>query len=503
MSNTVDSTEIENLEPKIIWQLFAGIAAVPRPSKCEGRIRQHVREIAEQTPGLVCREDAAGNLIITVPASPGCEAAPITVLQGHLDMVGEKNNDVEHDFERHPIRLILDREPDTNEPFIHADGTTLGADNGIGVAMGLAVARSPDLKHGPLELLLTVDEEAGMTGAKQLTPETFRGRRLLNLDSEEDHALYIGCAGGCDTTVSWAFPLQTPDPDARTARVTVDGLRGGHSGCDIHENRGNANKILVRTLLAADPHRLRLARISGGSKRNAIPREARALIAATQDDIDGLIESARRVCAEAGNASAEPGLAIRVEPVADDPPVAVMTPADSQRLLTVVHALPHGVMGMNPAVPDLVQTSNNVATISDIPNREASSLVVEVGTLSRSSSTAWLDATCAQIASVGRLAGAAIQTGNSYPGWEPNFDSPVLAVCRRVYQGLFGAPPHVTAIHAGLECGIIDQRVGGMDMVSFGPRITGAHSPDERVYVNSVQKSWNYLKAVLEELSRP
>ena len=272
------SSAVASLEPQAVWQYFSGIAAVPRASKHEERIREHVRRLAQER-GFNVREDAAGNLLIEVPATPGHENAPITVLQGHLDMVCEKNAGTAHDFDRDPIRLILDRDPATGEEIVRADGTTLGADNGIGVALALAAATSPDVVHGPLEILCTVDEEQGMTGAAALQPDFFRGKRLLNLDSDEDTVIYIGCAGGGDITLSWEFPTRPVSGRLELARLTVSGLRGGHSGGDIHENRGNANKILVRTLLDPDVKRVQIASITGGSKRNAIPREANAVIA--------------------------------------------------------------------------------------------------------------------------------------------------------------------------------------------------------------------------------
>ena len=489
----------EDLEPGVVWKLFAGIAAVPRPSKKEERVRAHVRAVAEEH-GLTVRQDSIGNLLVDVPATPGCESAPITVLQAHLDMVCEKNAGVTHDFDRDPIRLILDKDP-AGEQIVRADATTLGADNGMGVAMALAVAFSSDATHGPLELLFTIDEEAGMSGAKAVTPEFFHGRRLLNLDSEEDDILCIGCAGGCDTTLAWTCTGSPIDKGAEVFRVVVDGLRGGHSGCDIHENRGSAIKLLVRTLLGIDSAGLRLVSLDGGSLRNAIPREATAVVAGQVGLADTLRQAAQQVQEEACRESAEQGLSIRVEPVTNETSVVAMSRTDTGCLLSTLAALPHGVLGMHPSVPGLVQTSNNLATVRVAPGESSPTLDIHVGTLSRSSSASLLRVTLAQIASVGRLAGARIETANGYPGWEPNLDSPVLGTCRRVYETVMGEPPKVAAIHAGLECGIIGERVSGMDMVSLGPRIEGAHSPDERVWVASVQKSWKYLLAILAELS--
>ncbi len=492
------AARIEELEPKNVWGFFAGLAATPRPSKKEEQVRAHVLQVA-QKHGLTAREDGVGNIVVDVPASAGCEAAPITVLQAHLDMVCEKNSGTEYDFEREGIRTIIDEDPSTGCRIVRGDGTTLGADNGIGVAMGFAAATSDDVTHGPLELLFTIDEEAGMTGAKALTPESFKGRRLINLDSEEDNALYIGCAGGRDTTLTWDFS-SAKTGGGEAAEVSIEGLRGGHSGGDIHENRGNAIKLLARTLAHVDVEGLQILEAQGGSKRNAIPREARAVVTGPSGTLAALQSTAAKVAASAQLESAEPGLKVRVAGASGTPSTG-MSADDTERLLTVLMALPHGVQGMSPAVPGLVQTSNNVATFSAKAGG-SSGIRVEVATLSRSSSEPWKSVICAQIAAVGRLAGADIQTANDYAGWEPDVDSALLATCRRVYESLFKEAPEVAAIHAGLECGIIGKRVGKMDMISLGPTITGAHSPDECVFIDAVAKSWTFLKAVLAELSK-
>jgi len=499
MTTQGNSAGIETLEPAPVWRLFAGIAAVPRCSKKEERARAHVRGVVEGM-GLRVREDAAGNLVIEVPATPGCENAPITVIQGHLDMVCEKNSATEHDFARDPIRTVIDQDQQTGEQFVRADGTTLGADNGIGLAMGLAAASQPTVKHGPLELLFTVDEEAGMNGAKDLQPDFLNGRRLLNLDAEEDDVVYIGCAGGCDATLTWEFPTTSSSTGVQACKVSVAGLRGGHSGGDIHLNRANANRLLVETLRRVGKTRLRLAEIKGGSLRNVIPREAHAFVLGPKHAARALSKAAKAVQAEAVRTNGENSCTIDVTevPTSDLPPA--LSPVDTRRLLNTLAALPHGVLAVVPQIAGLVQTSNNLATIA--AEASAGMLKVTVGCLSRSSSKDELHATVRQIEAVGQLGGATVTSGNEYPGWQPNVDSPLLATCRRVYEELFGEAPNATAIHAGVECGIIGERIAGMDMVSFGPRIEGAHSPDERVYVASVQKSWKYLTAVLAELAK-
>ncbi|MFQ5495839.1 MAG: beta-Ala-His dipeptidase [Phycisphaerae bacterium] len=501
MSERIGTGGIETLEPGVVWRFFGGLAAVPRPSKREGQARCHLGEVARRE-GLAFREDDVGNIVMDVPATAGREAAPITVLQAHMDMVCEKNSGVAHDFDLDPIRLIVDTDESGGARIVRADQTTLGADNGLGVAMALAAATSPEVEHGPLELLFTVDEEAGMTGAKALTPDSFRGRRLLNLDSEEDDILYIGCAGGCDTTLTWDLAATPVGSKSESVGITVSGLRGGHSGCDIHENRGNAIKVLAGILARADGE-LRLAELTGGSKRNAIAREASATVIGPAGLASSLRKTAESMRAEVQAASAELDLKIEVHGPGSKAPATTLSVDDTQRLLACLAALPHGVLGMSRSVPGLVQTSNNVATVAVEPSPDGRGLRATVGTLSRSSSEAWMSATLEQIAGVGRLVGADVARGNAYPGWEPDVDSGLLALCRRVHESLFGAAPEVAAIHAGLECGIIQQRVGRMEMISFGPRIEGAHSPDERVYVASVEKSWRYLVAVLDELSRP
>ncbi|MCP4250279.1 MAG: aminoacyl-histidine dipeptidase [bacterium] len=501
MTQPSEVSTIEQLEPAAVWRLFGGIAAVPRPSKREERIRAHVRRVAEDA-GWAVREDAAGNLVIQVAASPGRENAPVIVLQGHLDMVCEKNSGTEHDFDNDPIRTIVEQSGEDGDLLVRADGTTLGADNGMGVALALAAAGDPDIVHGPLEILCTIDEEAGMSGAKALEPDFFTGRCLLNLDSEEDDVLYIGCAGGCDVMLTWNLTTGPIPTDVEVCRVTVAGLRGGHSGGDIHLNRANAIKLLAQTLTAGGVSGLQLADCKGGSLRNAIPREAWAVVAGPAGTMQTLTQAAEAVQAEGHRNHGEPNCRVTVEKLSPASAPAALSTTDTHALLTALAALPHGVLAVVPEIPGLVQTSNNVATLVIEAGPTGGGLRITVGCLPRSSSADQLHATTRQIRAAGQLAGAAVGTANEYPGWQPDVDSSVLATCRAVYQRLFKEAPNVTAIHAGLECGLIGERVPGMDMVSFGPRIEGAHSPDERVYVASVQKSWKYLTAVLAELAQ-
>ncbi|MCB9851930.1 MAG: aminoacyl-histidine dipeptidase [Phycisphaerales bacterium] len=487
------ANDIKQLEPKAVWEIFAGMTQVPRPSKKEAQIQKHFCALAEKL-GFDYTHEPVGNIIIRIPATPGHERAPITVLQGHLDMVPEKNRDTQHDFEKDPIRTIIDKDKDLGLDIVRADGTTLGADNGMGVAMALAAASSKNVVHGPLEILLTCDEEAGMTGAKALKPDSFKGRRLINLDAEEDDFLYIGCAGGCDSNLTWSYGTKSMNGES-VHRVSVRGLRGGHSGGDIHEGRGNAIKLLVRTLRRAGQG-VRLVEFEGGSMRNAIPREAHAIVAIPASNAKSLSEAAAAIQNEGRAESFESGLSISVESATAD---AAMSFEDTRRWLDAMTAIPDGVMGMHPKVPELVQTSNNNSTVAC--EQKADRVKLRLGTLTRSSSDSRVEVAKDQIGAVAVMSGAELEHGNQYPGWEPNPSSALLETVRSQYVKLFGEEPTVAAIHAGLECGIIGKRVGEMDMVSFGPTIRGAHSPDERVYIDSVAKSYKLLCAVLGVLA--
>lgn len=485
---------VEGLEPSRVWRFFASIASIPRPSGHERAIRDHVRRLAE-AHGLDVRADGAGNLLLDVPATPGREAAPIVVLQAHLDMVAEQNADGTHDFETDPIRLV--RAMRDGKPVLRADGTTLGADNGIGAALALAAATDPDLVHGPLEVLLTSDEEVGMTGAKALEPEFVRGRRLVNLDTEEDDAIYIGCAGGCDVGFGWELPTEPAPTGAVTATITVSGLRGGHSGAEIHLGRTNA---IAAALAVADDAALaapRLVALAGGSKRNAIPREARIALLVAPGEVAALRRAAAEATERARRAGDE-GATIAVEESAAAPAV----PAEaSERVLLALRALPSGVLAVVPAMPDLVQTSNNLSVARTTAT--TGSITVAIDCLCRSSSADDLDQAPRRLEALGRLAGASVRTGNRYPGWQPDPDSALLAAARSAYRDCFDAAPRVAAIHAGLECGIICERLGGAEAISLGPNIAGAHSPEERVEIESVDRSRRLLAALLDRLSAP
>lgn len=486
----------ESLQPAAVWRIFASLSDVPRPSKDEARVQQWALDFAKQH-GFDATHEDVGNVIIRVPASAGHENAPTVVIQGHLDMVAEKNAGTTHDFHNDPIELVQDTDPRDGATIVRANGTTLGADNGMGVCLALAAATEKDVTHGPLEILLTCDEEAGMTGAKAVTPQSVKGRMLINLDSEEDHALYIGCAGGADTTLRWSLPLAEIGGNEQCVAISVKGLTGGHSGCDIHLNRGNAIKLMARVIAEAGIANYRFVTLDGGSMRNAIPREASCIVAVSAD-AQAKLERAAKDVQQAAIRGGEANAITKIESATGNE--KAIDAASSQQIVHCINALPSSVLALVPAIPGLVQTSNNVSTIKCETN--ADKLRVTLGCLTRSSSMDDVATVVRQIRAIGTLTGAAVEAGNAYPGWQPNADSKLLATCARVYEDCFGTKPTVTAIHAGLECGIIGERVGGaMDMISFGPRIEGAHSPDERVYPESLAKIWTYLNAVLKELA--
>jgi len=483
------SDPLSGLAPAHLWRHFGSLAAIPRPSGHEEKAAAFVIATG-RAAGAVVRQDARGNVVLAVPASPGREAAPVVILQTHLDMVCEKNRDVTHDFDRDPIR------PRLSGDWVSATGTTLGADNGIGVAAALAVATDAGIAHGPLELLFTVDEETGLTGAKDLDPSIVTGRVLLNLDSEEDGVIYVGCAGGEDSLIDLAVTRTAPAGSAG-ARLAIRGLRGGHSGLNIVENRGNALKLLARILQAASDARIPCAigSIAGGSKHNAIPREAEAIVAVDAAARTRLEATAREMTAafRIELARIDDGLEIEVSP--HDAPRRVLSPADSDRLVRLMMALPHGVLAMSPDIPGLVETSNNLAVVVSADDS------VRVVTSSRSSVAPMLRAVVASVRAAAALAGGTVTPKDGYPGWKPNMLSKALAVVRDVYRRRWEKEPGVTAIHAGLECGLLGEKVPGLDMVSFGPQIEGAHSPDERVSVPSVGRFYGALAEVLDRLS--
>jgi len=475
------------LEPSIVWTHFAALCAMPRASKQEAPLRGFLLQWATGR-GLNAVVDAAGNLIIRKPASAGCENFPGVVLQAHLDMVCQKNSDSDHDFSRDPIV------PELRDGWLVADKTTLGADNGIGVALILAALEDEHLVHGPLEALLTVDEEAGMGGARGLEAGILQGRLMLNLDTEEWVEFYLGCAGGLDVNVARAGRSEPAPAGHQFFRIELGGLRGGHSGVDIHEERGNAIKLLVRVLRElAIVIPFRLAELQGGSARNALPREAFATVAVpfeATERLPGLLALAEATLrAELQGVDAGVHLAASVADA-----MQVMAVAEQEIWLASLHAAPHGVRRMSRKVPGVVETSNNLGMVDVRPNGASCNFMVR--SLLASGSLALAD----EIVSLWALSGTRAEKAGFYPGWAPNPASALLKLCQSVYRRDFATDSTVQVIHAGLECGIIGDKYPGMDIVSFGPTIRGAHAPGERVEIASVEYCWRLLRGILAEL---
>ncbi len=474
-----------NLPDTSIFRHFAKLNAVPRPSKHEERVIEFMVRFGESLH-LPTERDAVGNVLIRKPASPGREGRPTVALQSHLDMVHQQNAGTGFDFATEGIQMR--REGD----WVQAEGTTLGADNGIGVATMMSVLAAADLAHGPLECLFTVDEETGMTGAKGLQPGWLKAKYLLNLDTEDDDELTIGCAGGVDVTARGKYVVESSDKRLSGLRVTVKGLSGGHSGMDIHKGLGNANQLLVRLLLAGEAAGLRLASFEGGSLRNALAREACAVISVTDEAHFRKLTAFAKTSITAEYAGTDPNLEILIEAI--DVPEHVLPEEFQRRLLRTLQATPHGIWRMSPTVPNLVQTSNNLARVCIADGS------YEVLCLTRSAVDSERDAEAAAIMGLYEMIGADVSTSGDYPGWAPRAQSGLLDKMRDLYTERFGESPNVNVVHAGLECGIIGAVYPKMEMVSFGPNIRGAHSPDERVQVSSVDRFWGYLQAVLAAL---
>ena len=469
-----------------ILSTFKEINTIPRCSKQEEKLGAYLRQRAEAN-GFSVKKDASGNLAVRVPAAAGAENAPVVVLQGHMDMVCEKRADSDHDFSRDPIRVH------EQNGWLKADGTTLGADNGIALAIALVLAEGDTLARPPLELLFTVDEETGLTGANHLEPDFVSGRVLLNIDSEDEGVFTVGCAGGVESRLRMPLARDRVDPDAAVLRLEAGGMRGGHSGVDIHKQRANAIRVLARALdRAARIGDIRIAALTGGKSHNAIPRSASATFCCPVDR-RGQIESALRSLEPEVRmefADTDPSLRLAVEAEASLPPEAISA-EDSLRLVHLLLALPDGVQAVSQQIEGLVETSCNLASVA---LGEAN---LEIVTSQRSSVMSRLESITRRVEAAGALAGAATERLNAYPSWEPDLESPLLARCKQVYQSLFGVAPHVEAIHAGLECAVIGDKYEGMDMISFGPTIRDPHSPDEALELASVEKVWSFVKALM------
>ena len=481
---------LDKLQPAAVWRIFEKMSAIPRGSGDEARVLDMFKGWAKER-GLTWKQDEVGNVLISIPATPGCEKAPALLIQGHVDMVCEKNAATAHDFTRDPIKLVVDGD------WVKAAGTTLGADNGIGVAMGLALADDPSVSHGPVEVLLTIDEERGLTGAAGVKPGFFTAKRMINLDSEDDAAVFIGCAGGRDTRFELKNRAAKAPATAVGRKVTVLGLRGGHSGLNIHEHRGNAIKILVRALQAAAAQMdVRLVAIGGGSMRNAIPRECEARVTVPKDkarQFKQVVDACFARIAAEELAGIDDGFTWKLAPVQAP---RCFTRECSATTLDLLTAIPNGVGAMSLDIPGLVETSTNLGVV------KTDGLRVEIVCCSRSSVMASLAALVDQHRALGQLAAAQVEQPEGYPGWKPNLASPLLAITRQQYARAFGSEPELLAIHAGLECGLLTEKYPDLDIVSFGPNIRGAHSPDETVQISSVQKIWKLFAATVGELAR-
>ena len=483
------SQEIRNLEPKPLWNKFADLNAVPRPSKKEERVIAFMMEFGQKL-GLPTVKDHVGNVIIKKPATPGMENRKTIVMQSHLDMVHQKNNDTNFDFDTQGIDMYVDGD------WVRAKGTTLGADNGLGVAMIMAILESTDIKHPAIEALFTIDEETGMTGALNLKGGVLQGEILLNLDTEEDDEIDIGCAGGIDVTATRTYNEEETPEGSAGYTITVKGLQGGHSGMDIHKGLGNANKIMNRLLFDGfENFGLQIAEISGGSLRNAIPREsvAKVIIAAIYDEafVFDMQEIINEIKAEFK--TMEPNLTIEIVK-SDSIPAKVMDLGVQEGLLRAIYAAHNGVYRMSADMEDLVETSNNIARVI-VKDGE-----ISIQNLTRSSVESSKFDLANALRSAYELFGCEVEFGGSYPGWTPNVNSEILDVLTSIYEKQNGDKPKVVACHAGLECGILGTNYPNMDMISFGPTIHGAHSPDERASISSAQKYWKFVLEILENI---
>ncbi len=480
---------IRDLNPTPLWNHFADLNAIPRASKKEEKVIRFMQDFGAGL-GLETLTDKTGNVIIRKPATPGMENRKTVVLQSHLDMVHQKNSDTHFDFDTRGIDMFIDGD------WVRARGTTLGSDNGIGVATIMAILASDDIPHPELEALFTIDEETGMTGAMGLEGGLLRGEILLNLDTEEDDEIDIGCAGGLDVTATRKYRTSEADLHKYVSyRIAVKGLQGGHSGIDIHLGRGNANKIMARLIYGMDEScGLRLTRLMGGSLRNAIPREAEAIVIVPTDNDKLFISQLEELSAAIRKeyATVDPGLNIRWE--SSPLPPHFVHAEDARSILDAIRGAHNGVFRMSPDIADLVEASNNVAK-TDVSEGNAT-----VMCLTRSSveSSKWDVAYSLQ--SVFRQSGFDVMFSGDYPGWTPNVNSPILKVLTDLYEKMHGSKPHVVACHAGLECGILGRNYPAMDMISYGPTIKGAHSPDEKVSITSVEKFWHYTLEILRNI---
>ena len=484
------SNEIRNLEPKIIWNHFADLNAIPRPSKKEEQVIEFMMNFGKNLH-LETFTDSVGNVIIKKPATKNFEDRKTIVLQSHLDMVHQKNSSTIFDFENEGINMFIEGD------WVTADGTTLGADNGMGVAAIMAVLSSKEIQHPTIEALFTIDEETGMTGAMGLKPGLLEGEILLNLDTEEDDEIGMGCAGGVDITATRKYSEELTPDNAKGFSITVKGLNGGHSGMDIHKGLGNANKIMNRLLFEGfTKFGLRISEINGGSLRNAIPRESKAIVSIDAVSMEIFLKEIQQLITRIKNEflTVEPNLIIEIQKVTT--PEKVMEVGVQENFTKAIYTSLNGVYRMSPTISGLVETSNNIARVIA---KEGS---IKINCLTRSSSDSSKQDLTNSLKSAFELAGFDIEVSGEYPGWQPNIHSKILEVVSNIYEELHGKKARIAACHAGLECGILGQNYPTMDMVSFGPTILGAHSPDEKVSISSTQKFWNFLQEILKNIPK-
>lgn len=481
---------ILDLEPKLLWKHFHSLTQIPRPSKKEERIIQFMKEFGENL-GLETIVDKVGNVIIRKPATPGMENCMGVILQSHLDMVPQKNSDKDHDFEKDPIETIVEGD------WVKANGTTLGSDNGMGVAATMAVLEDKSLTHGPIEALFTIDEESGMTGANHLQPGVLKGDILINTDSEEEGELYIGCAGGINGNFKFPYKEEAVAAGMKAFKINIAGLKGGHSGLDIPLGRGNSCKIMIRLLNHGDKdHGLRLSSIDAGNMRNAIPREGNAVVVMPAGEVEKFKQCFDKMTAKikAELSVTEPGLEISME--STDTPAIVMDKDTQNRMIKAVYGCPNGVLRMSDSMKGLVETSTNLSVVSSTEG------AIIVWCLIRSSVNSAKHDLANMTASIFELAGAEVNFDGEYPGWKPNPDSIILKHMQEVYTKKYAKVPAITAIHAGLECGILGASYPNWDMISFGPTIRFPHSPDETVNIPSTEKFYDFLIETLKSIPK-
>lgn len=483
--------EVKDLKPELVWQCFDEITKVPRPSCHEEQIRQYLLDFAKKH-NIEAQTDKCGNVVMRKPATPGHENAPTVILQSHMDMVCEKNSDVEHDFTKDPIETYIDGD------WVKARGTTLGADNGIGMAASLAVMIDKSLVHGPVEALFTINEEIGLEGAQNLDEGMLKGKMLLNLDSEDDGEIFVGCAGGIDTTAIFSYKKSLAPDNFTYFRVSISGLLGGHSGSDINAGRANANKLIARFIWECSQRwAIEVCEFDGGNLRNAIPREAWAVFGINSEHEREVVRHLNKYADEIRNEykGVEPALNLVIDKV--EKPQYCMDGDTSLRLVRALYSAPHGVYSMSRDLEGLVETSTNLAAVKMIEGEK-----VKVTTSQRSSVESRKADIAGQVEAHFQLAGAEVSHSDGYPGWAPNMDSKIMKISAQAYEELFGVKPAIKAIHAGLECGLFLDKYPDLDMVSFGPTMTGVHSPDEKLLIPTVAKFWEHLCRVLEIVAK-